>query len=293
MQFCAPEMCSSFAGRDSSLYTAAYNHLYLLSLFPVIQSVSRHDPELKPQLISVLLRALEQRLGVTPDMGRWLVLGGAVLLSVPFLFGLMRLAARLGRVLAERALPLPAVEGPPVMDVAIAPRRVLATTLQLGMVLLVGIPLLALTQPFVHGKSGLGALGALVALVLVAFWRSALNLHAHVRAGSQVVLEALARQTQAAAPPAPADALSVLVPGLGAPTPVRVEPGSPAAGHTLADLNLRGVTGATVLAIRRGAHGIIPTAQESLEEGDVLALAGTERAVRAAMALLRPRPRPV
>lgn len=36
MQFCAPEMFSSFAGRDSSLYTAAYNHLYLLSLFPVM-----------------------------------------------------------------------------------------------------------------------------------------------------------------------------------------------------------------------------------------------------------------
>jgi len=71
--------------------------------------------------------------------------------------------------------------------------------------------------------------------------------------------------------------------------PVRLEPASPAIGRTLAELNLRGLTGATVLAIQRGEKGIsFPTAKEVLELGDVAALAGTHEAVEAARQLLAP-----
>ena len=57
------------------------------------------------------------------------------------------------------------------------------------------------------------------------------------------------------------------------------------------DLNLRGITGATVLAITRADEGsLVPTATEKLRPGDVLALAGTREAVEAARRLLlRPR----
>jgi CPA2 family monovalent cation:H+ antiporter-2 len=59
-------------------------------------------------------------------------------------------------------------------------------------------------------------------------------------------------------------------------------------GRTLAELDLRGLTGATVLAITRRAGAVlVPTASETLEPGDVLALAGTEEAIAAAQALLR------
>ncbi|MEO5902517.1 MAG: TrkA C-terminal domain-containing protein, partial [Gemmatimonadaceae bacterium] len=60
--------------------------------------------------------------------------------------------------------------------------------------------------------------------------------------------------------------------------------------RTLAELNIRGKTGATILAISRkasdGPKAIIPTGGERLRAGDVVALAGTEEAVAAATELL-------
>ena len=74
-----------------------------------------------------------------------------------------------------------------------------------------------------------------------------------------------------------------LLPGLGEPFPLRLDESSRAVGKTLAQINLRGVTGASVLAIARSDRGVIvPTASEVLRVGDVLALAGTHDAVAAA-----------
>ena len=77
------------------------------------------------------------------------------------------------------------------------------------------------------------------------------------------------------------------LPGLGEPVSCRVAPGSEADGKSLAELNLRGRTGATVLAIHRGQGDVIfPSADERLSSGDVLALAGPSEAVDAAKRLL-------
>jgi CPA2 family monovalent cation:H+ antiporter-2 len=76
------------------------------------------------------------------------------------------------------------------------------------------------------------------------------------------------------------------LPGLGAPVPLRLDPSSSAVGKTLAQLNLRALTGATVLAIQRGRIGIVPAASEVLQAHDVVALAGTEGSIRAARELL-------
>ena len=82
-----------------------------------------------------------------------------------------------------------------------------------------------------------------------------------------------------------------LLPGLGEPTPVTLDERSPAIGRSLAELNLRSITGATVLAIARGDEGIlVPTAEEVLRAGDVMALAGTQDAIAAARDLLTLRP---
>jgi CPA2 family monovalent cation:H+ antiporter-2 len=78
-----------------------------------------------------------------------------------------------------------------------------------------------------------------------------------------------------------------LLPGLGAPEAIRLAEGSVAVGRSLAALDLRGVTGATVLAIARDGTGIaLPAATEVLRAGDVLAVAGTHDSVEAARALL-------
>lgn len=61
-----------------------------------------------------------------------------------------------------------------------------------------------------------------------------------------------------------------------------------ASGPAASLLDLRGLTGAIVLAIRRGEESVmIPTAREVLRAGDVVALAGTQDSLRSAASLLR------
>jgi CPA2 family monovalent cation:H+ antiporter-2 len=229
--------------------------------------------------------ALELRPGVDPDVARLGLVGVACLVSIPFSAGILRNARRLAVTLAAAALP-EHVEGR--ADLAEAPRRALIVTLQLATVILAGVPVLAVTQPFLRGAPGVAVLGAVLAVLGFAFWRSAANLQGHVRAGAQVIVEALARQ--AAPGPQQPDALAPLqdlLPGLGEPVSVRLDPASPVVGRTLAGIDLRGRTGATVLAIWRSEGAVmVPNAEEVLRAGDVLALAGAHEAVAAATELL-------
>jgi CPA2 family monovalent cation:H+ antiporter-2 len=61
-------------------------------------------------------------------------------------------------------------------------------------------------------------------------------------------------------------------------------------GRTLAELNLRGLTGATVLCILRrsvsGEEQLVPTGKDRLQAGDIVALAGPNEAVASAKSLL-------
>ncbi|AKJ00970.1 CPA2 family monovalent cation:H+ antiporter-2 [Archangium gephyra] len=234
-----------------------------------------------------LTTTVESRGGLGASVARLLVIGLASALAVPFLVGIVRVARGMGVLLADLALP-PVAEGK--LDRAAAPRRALVVTLQLGSLLSVGIPLVALTQPFIPGFQGAAVLLVQLVVLAVGFWRSATNLQGHVRAGSQVIVSALAAQTHVGNEKKHGEQLKTLhaiLPGLGEPTPVRLEASSPAVGRSLAQLNLRGMTGATVLAIQRGEEGaVVPTAQEVLREGDVLALAGTHEAIDAARAVL-------
>ncbi len=230
---------------------------------------------------------VQEKVGVSDLVARALVVAAAVALSAPFCVGVVRVSQKLGMRLARQALP--AQQGRRV-DFAAAPRRMLVVTFQLAGVLLVGMPLLALTQPFLPGVPGVALLALLVVALSVAFWRSATNLQGHVRAGAQVVLESLAAQSRQPVAPEANETLErvhQLLPGMGVLASIRLDPGSPALGKTLAQLNLRGRTGATVLAVTRSEGGVIvPTAKEMLRAGDVLALAGTHDAVSEAKTLL-------
>ncbi len=226
-----------------------------------------------------------------PTWAEAAVLIGAFALALPLLFGLGRLSRALAVALAEHSLP--PREG---LDLALAPRRMLIVALQVPILLVTGLPLLAATGALAPPL----ALGLLVMLVLYEawqVWRRAGDLQAHVSAGAQAIVEILAAQGhRAATEPASAigapDDLAMLdavLPGLGTPTAVRVAPHSALIGQTLGTSNLRGLTGATVLAIQRGAHSIpVPAASDTLEVGDVLALAGSADAIAAATALLAP-----
>lgn len=228
---------------------------------------------------------LVERLSI-PDMAATALTGAAVLaLVLPFVLGVLRIARKLGVVLAARALP----DSDAGMDMAAAPRRAFVLALQLAVVLTVGLPIVAVTQPFLPLFYGAGVLVLLVVVLGIGFWKSTTNLEGHVRAGAAVVLEALDRQRE---PDGQEDhELEGLLPGLGALTPVRVDAASPAVDKTLAEVNLRGLTGATVLAIRRDGQRVeVPAGKDVICARDVLMLTGSQEAIAAALEVLGPPP---
>ncbi len=229
----------------------------------------------------------QDRIGISAFVAQLSVIIAALALSARFCIGVFRVSQKLGVTLARLALP---AEKKKRVDFAAAPRRMLMVTFQLFGVLLVGVPLVALTQPFLPHALGATAVGLLVAVLGIAFWRSAANLQGHVRAGAQVILATLAAQSRGRSTHVEAEALASvqqMLPGLGALAAVQLDSASRATGRSLAELHLRGLTGATVLAITRDEGGvIIPTAEERLRDGDVLALAGSHEAIEAATLLL-------
>jgi CPA2 family monovalent cation:H+ antiporter-2 len=237
-----------------------------------------------------LAGALAMRFGLAARLARAAVVLAAALLALPFVLGAVRVSRALGVVLAAQALPRQGGDGG--LDLAAAPRRALVVTLQLCVLLGAGIPVVAITQPFLPSVPGAVFLLIGVALLAVPFWRSAANLEGHARAGAQVILEALARQSHApaktpGATPGPDGDLARLFPGLGQAVTLVLPPGAPAVGRTPQDLDLRGATGATLIAIGRGEGNVIyPDAREPFRAGDVLVLTGTDDAVSAARRLL-------
>ena len=224
-------------------------------------------------------------LGVEQLSARWLVVALGAAVGMPFLFGGVQVAGQLARQLAERALPRPATGK---VDNALAPRRVLTSAIQLGVVLLTGLLVVAVTQPFVPSLGGPIAILGVIAVLGYAFWRSAKDLQGHMQAGAEVAVHALTSKSHKAEGTDRAlQRVESLLPGIGTLSPLVVEPGSRVAGHTLAESNLRGLTGATIVAIVRGDEPIIyPSGHEHLYPGDILALSGSHEAIDAARALL-------
>src|SRR6266540_23819 len=210
-------------------------------------------------------------------------IGAATLvLLAPFVLGAVRMSRALGAALAAEALPSPNGGG---LDLADAPRRALLVTLQIAILLVAGAPLAAVTQPFIGGR-GMAVLAGALLLLVIPFWRSAANLQGHVRAGAQVILEALATQsatTQVGLPIAALGAVPKTLPGLGNAQAVKIDPRAAVVGRTLRQVDLRGLTGATVIAVDRDSGDVVyPTADEVLRAGDALILTGTADAVNAA-----------
>ncbi|MGH7724405.1 MAG: cation:proton antiporter [Candidatus Eiseniibacteriota bacterium] len=245
-----------------------------------------------------LSNLLHARTGMSLPVARASVIGLMLVLATPFLIGIARTAATLAQTYALRALP--AAE-PGKVDFAAAPRRAMAVTLRLAFALVLGAPLVAITQPLIPAPYGLIALSGILLVIGFAFWQSAANLHGHTRASAELIVAALSKQSGSggekakrkdeAAEPATVQTLETiyqLIPGLGTPVPVQVEAGSPVVGRSLRSLALRAQTGATVLAILRGDQVIlVPEDQEALAAGDVLALAGSRDSLEDAKRFLR------
>jgi CPA2 family monovalent cation:H+ antiporter-2 len=229
-------------------------------------------------LAAVLVGSIIVAHDLSPD---WLIVPVAAMAGLPFAIAMVKIAGRLGAVVAGAAFPS---TDPRQVDLAAAPRRALVVAVQLAAVLVLGLPVVAITQPFI--PSGVAALGLAAALCVLAFvfWRSASSLHGHVRAASQVIVRVLAGQ--GATPDGNHEAAHALLHGLGDPVVITVPDGSVAVGRTLAQVAVRGMTGATVLALARDGATLPVDPHEPLRAGDALAVAGTAEAIAAARTLL-------
>ena len=202
---------------------------------------------------------------------RVLVAGAAAALATPFIVGLVRRVVVIARILALEVIPANETH-----DIGLAPRRALIVTFGIGISLVVGLPLVAVTQPFVPG----GWVVMLVhVVVLVAIARRSLrDFDGHVRAGSELLLELLSQPASRAT--AELAQVEAVLPGFGGVVSIAIGAASPAVGRTLAELDLRARTGATVLAIARGGAGMAtPSPTEPLAAGDTLAMAGSDDAI--------------
>jgi CPA2 family monovalent cation:H+ antiporter-2 len=246
---------------------------------------------------------LEDQAGLDPRVSRVMIIVVAAAVATLFALGVARGAIRVARMLAAIMIPhaqppgVPPPDGeagdayatiaPPAntLDLGRSPRRALVITLELAIVLAVGLPLAAITQPIVPG-GGLLVFGVVAVLALVAR-RSITDFDRHVRAGSALIVEVLAKQgAQRDSSPRLAEVEAIL-PGFTGLTPIKLGDQAPAVGKSLAELDLRAKTGASVLAITRGDTGTAnPSPREPLRGGDVLAVAGSAEAIASARELL-------
>ncbi|MEZ4235703.1 MAG: TrkA C-terminal domain-containing protein [Myxococcota bacterium] len=188
-------------------------------------------------------------------------------LALPLVAVLVHATRKLSRSLVARMLP----EGDPRPALA----SVVARAVELAVLLAVGLPLAAALDLLLPVPLGGAVLATGVAISAIAVWRSVRTAGGVLRTAADQAAAALAEQTPAPAPQ---------VAGLDI---VVVDVAPAAAGRSLADLDLRAATGATVVAIQRSeGHVTLPTGREQLREGDRLALVGSADAIGRARALV-------
>jgi len=232
-----------------------------------------------------------QWLGLSERIAQVVIVAGGAVIGVPLVAGLIRTSWLLGLALAVRALP---ATGAGRVDFARAPRMALVTTLQMAILLASLAPLTAVTQPFLRGAPTIVVLLSIVVILAIAFLRAARDLHGHARAGAHVIVTAIANQMTTSSRSdelsRTMEHVSAALPGLGEPTLVVLPEAGSVVGRTLADLDLRGLTGATILAIFRsagdGRETLVPSGRERLRGGDVLAIAGPHDSVSSARVIL-------
>ena len=238
-----------------------------------------------PRLVSLL----DELAGLSLPAARAVVLVVAAALAGFIVVPLVRSTHLLGMAIAVHALPAPEEKR---VDLARAPRRALEITLQFGFLFAVVALVVTVTQPFAPRIPGIAVILAAGIILVLAIWRSAQNLQGHAVAAGEVIVAALSRRMAEGKQASVDDAMQrmhTMLPGLGEPVAMTVSAGSVADGRTLGELDMRGVTGATVLALLRGgAHTISPRGDLRLQQDDVIAVAGTHDAVEDVRAMVGP-----
>jgi len=240
--------------------------------------------------LNKLTNILVSMTGLEAQMMKMAIITAGIILSSPFILGIIRCVGGLGILLATKALPA-SKDG--IIDLAHAPRKTLVITLQLLILALVGIPFLALTQPFIPLVFSLSLLLGSLILIGFVFWKRLEDLQGHIKAGAQLVIEALSPQ-QIQFHDQEQPSMEKMLPGLGAITPITLSETSAVIGKTLGQINLRGLTGATVIAISsKEGNNVFPSGNTVLYAGNILTLTGSQEAIDLARRILEVKKHPL
>lgn len=221
--------------------------------------------------------------GVTPRSADLLIKAATLGLAAA-LFGLILRGARgLARSLAGGMARTgePGAAGEPAIEA-------LGRILQIAILFAVIAAMLALTAPFLRPMDGAAALVVSASAIGILIWRSARDLRGQLPAAAHLLLRRFAHIKTAPPLAFPAGGERTLE--AGPLIPIQLPPESRAVGRTLAELNLRALTGAMVVAISRdGGEVILPESAEVLRAGDTLALAGATASIASAREILEAR----
>lgn len=194
---------------------------------------------------------------------------------VPLIIPLIGWVRRIAQVLSTRVFD----------EEQSSARRFLHGVLLLCSLAVVGIPVAALLGPVMGAELVWPSLLIAVAVSALLVWRQAGVLDDELQSGGVVMLRAIAEQ---GLPEAEHASHNPPLPGLTNLHEVTLSEPDYAVGRTLADLQLRSLTGASVVALRGPRHSVhLPTGMEALEGQDTLFVAGCRIDQEAAESLLR------
>lgn len=226
---------------------------------------------------------LSARMGISETAATLSLAIAALFVALPLFVGLVRSTRRASRATAR--LVLGEAAGGPAGDVW-------KSALSLLAVLSVGVPAAALLRPVSSYPVTLAIVLAVAALSLLALWRGTVALDLEVRSSVEAMVQVVGQTARAVvAEPESVDRAPAPVPSVSELLPpheiLEVAPGAPLAGRTLAELDLRVRTGATVLAIHRaGQPAIVPTGSVTVQAGDRLVVVGGLEALTALRRML-------
>ena len=219
----------------------------------------------------------ERGVNLDPQMAGLLFASIAIALALPFGYLLMKNITALSHMIAH---PSDAAADTPAGRVAEAAGK---AVIQVGVILALGLPAVVFLGWLGSPYPGAG-LAVVLVIALVLMWRRAGAVQKEVRTGAGRILDMLARQVA----DEPDDDTPSLIPGLGDLVHLSLLSSSYAIGKTLAELDVRARTGATVVAIHHPdtPDAVVPHGHEKLSTHDGLTLMGTREAKQAALMLL-------
>lgn len=237
-----------------------------------------------PPLFFKFLPGVLDKIGL--EEGTWaatatlFVLLGVVL--APVLYGFTKMSSALIIRLSQSVFPVGIgldTEGAPA-------EKLFKLTLWSILCLVVSFPLLASVSVFLDSMVFSALVVLILATILYRLWKSAGQVAYEYETGGTKLLSVIKKQTFQQSEVSQSDSSPSHIPGLEDLDAIHIMK-STHVGKTLADLNLRNLTGATVVSIARGPDLVMfPSHAECVTLGDVFHIWGTDEAKAKARSLL-------